>query len=153
MIFDSYRPWNWKRLNMSLKLWLSTGAFVALTTHLVIQGVVFFIPESWDIKHKNHIKKHRIIILFILYSTAWRRNTQCYKKLSQSVIILNLINGIGTVLRQLMSTDGECKSSVPPELMWRVQLMVLCVLWQGFKKLRECSHLLCCNPIDYNTLT
>jgi hypothetical protein len=35
MIFDSYPPWNLKRLNMALKLWLSAGAFVALTTHLV----------------------------------------------------------------------------------------------------------------------
>jgi hypothetical protein len=35
MIFDSYPPWNWKRLNMALKLWLSAGAFVVLTTHLV----------------------------------------------------------------------------------------------------------------------
>jgi hypothetical protein len=35
MIFDSYPPWNWERLNMALKLWLDVGAFVALTTHLV----------------------------------------------------------------------------------------------------------------------
>jgi hypothetical protein len=39
MIFDSYPPWNWKRLNMALKLWLSAGAFVALTTHLVNNSV------------------------------------------------------------------------------------------------------------------
>jgi hypothetical protein len=36
MIFDSYSPWNWKRLNMALKLWLSAGVFVTLTTHLVV---------------------------------------------------------------------------------------------------------------------
>jgi hypothetical protein len=35
-LVDSYLPWNWKRLNMALKLWLCAGAFVALTTHLVL---------------------------------------------------------------------------------------------------------------------
>jgi hypothetical protein len=35
IIFYSYPPWNWKRLNMALKLWPSAGAFVALTTHRV----------------------------------------------------------------------------------------------------------------------